>query len=398
MRQKKHLNACPDIARDESMRRRMAALAWLSGGISEETRLFAAGTLGPTVDLDASGADIDVPAPAELERRLRELSEGRTLVMSRDHVNPKHGASALRALLSYVTFRPPSLPVGVSGLTAALLKTKDPVLLRRALKLGLIPAEEPAEELLALASRNPELRALLLTHKRPALCVPGAGPDADDEAFGLRRILREEDEERILTDPALRGVTPAPLLDTICRSAMERREYLPRLNANGFMAVDHIAYCALRGETETVLRFVPRVPCRCGAPAPHDIRPENSPDKVLMLTLLGCAAAGGQAETVRALLDRGLDPDERDLGRLSLTGGEGEHFTVPPLLAAVAWARWDTAELLLERGAVCDLTSRTARLFFAWLGADVPYGDVLQHLRRFERRPRVFGGRGDSPL
>ena len=50
------------------------------------------------------------------------------------------------------------------------------------------------------------------------------------------------------------------------------------------------------------------------------------------------------------------------------------------LLCAILFARWDTAALLLERGARCDLTSYPVQQAFKTAGKGVPYEDVRREL------------------
>lgn len=370
----------PGVLRGGDMAQRLAALAYFylegrDGTLPE----FMERALGDTVELDESVFRKANYSTRLTKRYLKRLGKNRKLVMSRDDICEYWSVRAgyLRALLRYVEFRAPSLPLGVSALTEAILQSGDTEMLRSALERGLIPAEEPLERLLELAGKNTAARSLLLTYPRPS--VPCAAAEA--ERFSCR-VLTEDEEKRVLTDPALRAMASDALLLQLVNS--DRRRPEEPLCAEGFDTVDYAALCALRGETDIVLR------CALhrfgGVERPNVVlvnRTGISGDAMFM-TLLCCAAAAGQTETVRALLDAGFDPEERDMGRPSAlwSGDEQmEILTLSPLLCALLWGRWDTAALLLERGAWCDLTDYTARRAFEEVrGGEVPYGEIRREL------------------
>lgn len=376
-----------EALRDERVRRRMAAMIYCDfDGRDEPLPDIAERALGDTVDLDESTVGAANYSTPVAEACLKRFGENRRLVMSRDAIRYPSPitASDLRVFLRHVEFRAPSLPVGVSALTAAIVRSGDVRLLRRALGRGLIFAEEPTERLLTLAGKNTAARALLLTHPRPSVsCVPGG---AERESF---RILSEDEQKQVLANPALRATaSDAVLFDLLLGcNMMGGITELRRLEDDkegDFEVMDYAALCALRGETALVLRCALRR--REGTEEPNMVNVFRKGEAYndMYITLLCCAAVGGQTETVRALLDAGFDPEERDMGRPSHvdTGPcDGENLTLSPLLCALLWERWDTAALLLERGARCDLTSYTVRWAFHWArGGDVPYADIRRKL------------------
>ncbi|TBR26411.1 ankyrin repeat domain-containing protein [bacterium] len=101
------------------------------------------------------------------------------------------------------------------------------------------------------------------------------------------------------------------------------------LCAVGCVPAPHKA--ALRGDTSRVLELAARKGGleACGGGCTGDVR---------TTTLLGCAAIGGNVETMKALLERGADVDGKACG-------------MPPLVLAVERHWHDAARLLLENGA-----------------------------------------------
>lgn len=364
--------------RDERVRRRMAALIYCDfDGRNEPLPAVAEQALGDTVDLDESTAGAANYSAPVAEQCLKRFGENRRFIMSRDVIcDPSPvTASDLRLFLRHVEFRAPSLPVGVSALTAAILRSGDVRLLRQALGRGLVPAEEPIERLLELAGKNTAARSLLLTH--PRVSVPCAPAGAERDSY---RELSMDEAERVLTDPALRAMASDALLLRSVDSDQWYRE--GPLSADGFQALNYAALCALRGETDLVLRCALR---RDGGTERPNMASGSLTDERhsnLHMTLLCWAALGGQTETVRALLDAGFDPEERDMGQPSAFDGLfGELLSLSPLLCALLWERWSTAALLLARGARCDLTSHTVRRAFELIrGGDVPYADIRREL------------------
>ena len=342
--------------------------------------------LGDTVELDDTRIGYASYSAPLMELCLKRFGKGRKLIMSRDGISDfgtNVTASYLRALIKHVEFRPPSLPIGVSSLSNALLQTGDSRMVREALERGLIPAEEPIERLLALAGSNTAVRSLLLTRPRPSVaCVPEVGGEC---SF---RELTQDELRRVLDEPELRAMASDQLLHTL--------NNIMTLNDDEWVAVcgveasEPMALFALRGETDAALRLARF--CRNGTEWVElaAIRlPENSAVEEMNLTALCCAALAGQAETVLALLDAGFDPEERDFSRPS---GMLVHtdlismsiFSLSPLLCALLWERWDTAALLIEHGAACDLTSYTVRRAYKLLrSGDVPYADLMRELGQY---------------
>lgn len=66
-------------------------------------------------------------------------------------------------------------------------------------------------------------------------------------------------------------------------------------------------------------------------------------------------------------------------GLLRLSGGEQE-LPVTPLLAALVRAQWETARLLLDHGAVCDLGQAAAETLWRVFRQDDLTEAVEQHL------------------
>ena len=159
--------------------------------------------------------------------------------------------SILRVLMKHVAFRAPSLSLGVSGLTRAILCSGDTRLLHTALEQGLIPSEEPIERLLELAGRNSAVRSLLLTQARRSLGCAPAG--AEKNSY---RLLSDDEAERVLCDPMLRAQASDALLRLLDGRAEERLGLAGKSrSACVFETQSYAALCAFQGETETVLRF-----------------------------------------------------------------------------------------------------------------------------------------------
>lgn len=378
----------PAVLRGERVARALAGLVYCDlGGRREPLPAAAERALGETVDLDASTVGAANYSSMLAELCFERFGGNRKLVMSRDCVCDYETVSArfLRVLFKHVEFRTPSLPLGVSGLTAAILRSGDTQLLRTALNRGLIPAEEPLERLLELAGRNTAARSLLLTRSRPSLgCAPA---EAERESF---RELSVDEAERVLTDPVLRAQASDTLLWQLDKKMLERLvDSKDALSAEGIETLNYAALFALRGETDAVLRLALR---RQGDGSERAellrVWRADAPDDDFILSLLCCAALAGQTETVRALLDAGFDPEERDMGRPSemwddrgTTVRNYEILALSPLLCALLWERWDTAALLLEHGAACDLTAYTVRRVFESVrGGDVPMANIRREL------------------
>lgn len=382
------LGGCfPDVLQDKRVARKLTALIYQDfDGRYEPLPEVADKALGDTVDLDDTRIGYANYSAPLMERCLGRFGKGRKLVMSRDGISGSVGcvtASYLRTLIKHVEFRPPSLPLGVSGLSDAILRTGDSRIVRVALDRGLIPAEEPIERLLALAGSNTSVRSLLLT--RPRRSVACAPEDGGEDSF---RELTQDEQRRVLDEPALRTMVSDRLLHTLNNDmSLNEEEWVAACSVE---ASEPMALFAMRGETDAALRLARF--CRSGTEwvGLAAVRlPENSAVEDMSLSALCCAALAGQTETVIALLDAGFDPEERDYGRPS---GMLVHtgllsmslFSLSPLLCALLWERWDTAALLIERGAACDLTCYTVRRAFKALrGGYVPYGDIKRELGRY---------------
>lgn len=385
---------CPEALQDERVRRCLAALVYQDKDDRDEPLPEAAElALGDTVDLDGCNFHSTYYSAPLMEECLKRLGRGRRLVMSRDGISTGEQfgwgtpASTLRVLLRYVEFRAPSLPIGVSALTAAILRSGDVKLLRQALNRGLIPAEEPVGRLLELAGQNAAARALLLTARRPFL---GLGPPGDGRVS--YREITEEELERLLADPALR----ARASDALLVPHAEAIRVSTPICLDCFKTYDEAAAHTLRGEVDIVLRCALWRGDGADRPSRVSFGWNDEPGGSIIATLLCCAAAGGQTECVRALLDMGLDPEERDMGQPSALDCQDSHglytpLALSPLLCALLFARWDTAALLLERGARCDLSSSTVVRVFRTEGREVPYEDIRRELGAYLKGERLGG-------
>ena len=379
----------PDAMRDERVARKLAAEVW---EWEEALPEAIQNTLGETVDLDEVSFGAGLRSAAAVKGILRLYGKSKRLVMSCDRIGSKltTDANCLRALIRSVEFRAPSLPIGVSGLTSAILCSGDSKLLQEALERGLIPAEEPIDRLLELAGKNTAARAMLLTAKRPSF--RSAPPGAEQRTL---RVLTPEETERILSDPALRAQASDALIEQLAGERFAQRRAV--LRHGGFATWDEMAGFALRGETDMVLRLMRRQESTVNCLASLTVQWEGASDTQLILTPLCCAAAAGQIKTVEALLDAGYDPEGQDVGYPSVIaileqGRQTEQLAASPLLCALLWERWDTAVLLLRRGAACDLTCYTVRRAFEVLrGGDVPYADILRELGGFLTERQLAG-------
>lgn len=378
----------PDAMRDERVARKLAAEIW---EWEEALPEAIQNTLGETVDLDEASLGACFRSAAALKEILQLYGKNKRLVMSRDRIGAETRIDprCLRVLIRSVAFRAPSLPIGVSGLTSAILCSGDDKLLQKALERGLIPAEEPIDRLLELAGKNTAARAMLLTAKRPSF--QSAPPGAEQRTL---RVLTPEETERILSDPALRAQASDALIEQLVGERFAQRRAV--LRHGGFATGDEMASFALRGETDMALRLMRRQEETVNCLSLLTVQWEDASHAPLSLTLLCCAAAAGQTATVAALLDAGYDPEGQDVGYPSTIAtfeqGESEQLALSPLLCALLWERWDTAVLLLRRGAACDLTCYTVRRAFEVLrGGDVPYADILRELGEFLTERQLTG-------
>ena len=289
---------------------------------------------------------------------LRRLSDRFRLTLSRDVVCRSATARQLRALMQYVTFLPPDSETGVSGLTQALIGTKSVPLVKKALDQNLLPGNEPLVDLLPLTGHNPALRALLITAQRERQETVAHNWELYDcRSFSPRELEGEESHvERLRHE----------------QSSRYEMESFPIDSPLGHTLVGgYSAFCFLERDWEVLTRMADARAILCVSTEAFYIK--GGPlESACWMTPLCCAALGGQTATVRRLLELGYDPDERDIGMPSHMKLRGEPISpITPLLAALLCGRRDTAELLLEHGAVCDLTERSVlRLWAKVRGAE----------------------------
>ena len=341
------------------------------------------GALWALLEDAAAGGTLDLsyafPGLTDIDWRvmttgLRRLSERFRLVSSRDVVARDASVRQLQALMKYVRFLPPDSETGVSGLTCALISTKNVPLVKKALEQDLLPGNEPLEELLILAGPNAALRALLIAGRRERQeTVEHNWEHFDYRCFSLREPEGEDDHVERLRygeiEPSrweVFSIDTAPMGDTLMGSYSDfcflarDWEVLADLAESRAIPFVSTSEFQLLGEFQNVVR--------CS------------------MTPLCTAALGGQTETVRRLLELGYDPDERDIGMpsyLNMRLKPESPVPVTPLLAALLCRHWDTAALLLEHGAVCDLTERSVLWLWKQLWGDSLYGTASCYLKGF---------------
>lgn len=319
---------------------------------------------------------------------LHRVCQGRTCVMDRDSVPPRTPPLVLQTLLKYVTFLPPSSARGVSGLSRSLLSCGNLRLIRKALESGTIPPEEDTGDLLRCQEKDgapKAVRALLLSVRRP----DGAGvrPEPGKVLSGglLFRWLPEENRSYLaLLD---RDCPEAEERELVARGLYEGRRDLTWETKDGvWHANSPLALMCFAGRVRGVERWV-----RCGQKDVlreiYTLRPEGK-DYELAGTGLCIAAFAGQRQTVETLLELGAEAEEQHMGMpglLRLSGGERE-LPVTPLLAALVRGRWETARLLLDHGAVCDLGQSAVKALWRVFRQDDMTEAVERHLHGYISR------------
>ena len=142
----------------------------------------------------------------------------------------------------------------------------------------------------------------------------------------------------------------------------------------------HMAARWVRDKADNALRQV------------FSLRPEEQ-DYELMGTALCLAAFAGQRETVETLLSLGAEAEEQHMGMpgiLRLDNGARE-LPVTALEAALVQGHWETARLLLQHGAFCDLGQNAVQAVWQVFRQD----DMEEALRRhLEGYVSCVGGRG----
>ena len=300
--------------------------------------------------------------------------------MDRDSVPPGTPPLVLQTLLKYVTFLPPSSARGVSGFSWSPLES------------GAIPPEESTGDLLRyLAGSGTAVRALLLTVRRPAKAGVWSEPRKIlADCLRYRWLPEEARSYQALLD---RDCPEAEERELVARGMYEGRSDLAWETKGGVWHADSpLALMCLAGRSRAVERWV-----RCG---PEDVlrqvftlRPEGE-NYELAGTGLCIAAFAGQQQTVETLLKLGAEAEEQHMGMPGLLrfSGGAQELPVTPLLAALVRGRWETARLLLDYGAICDLGQAAVKALWRVFRYDDLTETVERHLNGYISRNgnRVF--------
>ena len=306
-----------------------------------------------------------------LQQLLQALGEDTTLVMDADAFSlfGKEAKGELMDLLTHVELRHNRGLNGISALTATLLRHTDLRYLRKAAKCGAFGGEDP-EELLKVLDRKgcSHLRGLILTYS-------GQPKDASEPRWKheSRSALWHREWELSPTEYEtwLQNLISDELEEEECLRRLQMMHYaapdrefwqrdcyielsLPegRQRDRVFVADPEAALCCgvQQQPLQLLLQYMPEMANRCYA---LDFRDSDLMN--LEGSLLTLAAATGQVELVKVLLDAGLDPDETGHGCVSSLRSIG-HMPLPvtPVMAAIYYGEEETAKLLLEHGAKCD--------------------------------------------
>lgn len=337
---------------------------------------------GEDGDLSWAALELYTLKRPKLQAVLKELSADLRLVMDTDAfgIFTCGGKGELMDLLTHVELRHNQGLEGISALAGALLEQQDLQYLRRAAQLGAFAGEDPKEMLAYLEKKNLQhLRAVVLTYGGQGQEL--APPRWKQEHRGKiwKRCWHPD-----------RGVFNR-WIEELAHGELDREECLRRLQ---MMPATHLMWFPLTPnylvhmyETNhprwQELHFSQPEGAVCGGTQtlPLQLMMEFMPEKlekryevafcdtkVLNLegTPLVVAAALGRTELVKLLLDAGVDPDERGYGTVSALKWFGQ-FNIPltAVMAAIYYGEEETARLLIERGAACDLTAPAFRTVLA---------------------------------
>lgn len=355
-------------------------LYWgLMQGDKEDMQDFLLRLSPERLDLSMLKGALMYPGARKVSRFLRRLAQGRSCVMDRDCVPWHTPPLVLQTLLKCVTFLPPTVHEGVSGLSYAILRTNDLKLIRSALETGLIPPEESARDLLACHAENESssaaVRAAILSTRRPEVMENQTVQDQTPTGPYRWRVEREWEKS------AQARLSMGSLLPL---GHPGNREDLKLESEDGVWHLDSefAVMCVtgrsgdaerwVRNETDNTLRQV------------FSLHPEEKPYE-LMGTALCLAAFAGQRETVKTLLQLGAEAEEQHMGMpgiLRLDNGARE-LPMTALEAALVQGHWETARLLLHHGAVCDLGQNAVQAVWQVFQQDDLEETVRRHLEGY---------------
>lgn len=352
---------------------------------------------GPVADISGMRSQLlRIPAK-KLRELLLLLKEGKQeLVVDADvlRIGYPYKFSGLSQLLRHVTVRPGEVREGISGFAACLLSSGNLKLARQAVQLGLLQ-REPKEEMLAYIKErgnNPALKPLVLAMPRGEKREDKWAPNPQEgprwywssawSGMSEEQVVRWRGE--LWEKPVSKETCLRRLLQM--RDDANFNESLGwRLNFDdwddrvvlehsklGEVTVDGVLGAAVVGNNPALLEAL------------LDIHPEHLSKRVevqfsgkwcrqMEATPLCLAAAMGRTEQMRVLLERGavvneLESSCRSKMQLKRVGNEeAEEYSffplsgyrqqvVTPLLAAILMGEEETARLLLEHGAECDIS------------------------------------------
>ena len=301
---------------------------------------------------------------------LQEAGEKGTLIMDADAMNHWLGsARCITEVIKHVQFRQRD-GEGVSGMMQHLLSLNDLRALQQAAKQGLLEREDPRElieYLVELNRGNQDLRAVVLTFARNHADPGEVKADWQDprrwSQWCLWELLREEEAEELL-----HGLLYGKLSREVClRTVFRLHQYLGRGVFVPEMRLEHPVYPTMQADS------LGSFACCAESGQMMELLLNHLPEKLQSLvraqwgerfffrgTPLTLSAAMGRTEQVKLLLDSGIHPDEEGRGDASRFFTKEATFTengfpVTPVLAAILFGQEETAKLLLERGASCDL-------------------------------------------
>lgn len=368
----------PQVFRRENIVGRL--LYWgLMQGDEEDLQVFLPRLCPERVDLSTLKGALMYPGARRVSKFLRCLAQGRTCVMDRDSVPWHTSPLVLQTLLKHVTFLPPAVHEGVSGLTYAILRTNNLKLIRNALETGLIPPEESAGDLLAChgesESGSAAVRAAILSTPRPKVTERTAVQG--QTSAGPYRWGADGTWER-----AVKAHQPMGGLLPLGHPGNREEVTLEREDGDWHLDSEFAVMC-VTGRSADAERWV-RKKADSALRQVFSLRPEEQ-DYELMGTALCLAAFAGQRETVETLLSLGAEAEEQHMGMpgiLRLDKGARE-LPVTALQAALVQGHWETARLLLQHGAVCDLGQNAVQALWHLFRQDDMEKAVRRHLEGY---------------